>query len=227
MKNSFILFFLIFSILSCNQKSKKQALLRQKQTQDSIQIIEKERIAAELNRNQLRLDSIIREEEKIAISDINFGITETEFKEKKSFFLKECNTNYRYSLGEFGFSDIYGSFYDNKLYEIILKGDKVRYDEYDRIMSDQYKFLMSILKQKYNEPVDETGLPKWNDVNKGNMENCASWKFGKKRIYVYLRCEGVEYSLYLIIDRIDISLKASEERERKEAESNIKGVDLL
>ncbi|WP_347840485.1 hypothetical protein [uncultured Draconibacterium sp.] len=223
--------FLIFTILftGCNSQTKKKEDLRQQQIQDSIQFANKQAEEVKVKEEQAKRDSIYRVEEKIAIANINFEISKKEFDKQKSQYLKRLDSSPypSYHIGQYGFSDIYGSFYDNKLYYVSLWGKNIKYDDYDSRMQNQYNSLMSVLKEKYGEPNSEEGLPKWNELNKGDIASCSSWELGNKDIDVIVRCNGVEYNLLLNINRTDIAEQEYQARKKQEAESSKTAADLL
>lgn len=171
--------------------------------------------------------SIIREQEKIAIGNIKFGITKTEYNRQKTIFLNKCGKPGYYKIGEYVFDDMKGLFHNGKLYWVYLIGDPIKYDDYDLLMPSQYESLISIMRKKYKAPERIQGLPKWNHLNKSDIIHCAEWEIGGKDIDILIRCNGVDYSLSVIIDRTDISRKISEEKEARKNESNDKGADLL
>lgn len=214
---------LTFLIGGCGISSKKQEQLRQQQIQDSIQVVNERFEEARLKAKQAKRDSINRIEEKIALSDINFLISESEFNWRKKSFLNKT----KHKLGEYKIARFDGLFDKNKLYWIQLKGEEILYDEYEYSMKKQYQSLMNILRQKYQNPTKVKALPKWNKMNKGDYENCASWEFGEKEIDVWISCSGANYTLDLVVQRRDISDKKQKENQKKKTESNKKAVDLL
>ncbi|WP_167613469.1 hypothetical protein [Maribellus sediminis] len=229
MKLSTLLLMITILFAGCGLQTKKQEQLRQQQFQDSIQLATKQAEESRLIAEQAKRDSINRVEEKIAIANINFEISKKEFNTQKSQYLKRLDSSPypSYHIGQYGFSDIYGSFYDNKLYYVSLWGNDIKYDDYDSRMQQQYNSLMSVLKEKYGEPKSEKGLPKWNELNKGDIASCSSWELGNKDIDVIVRCNGVEYNLLLNINRTDIAEQEYQARKKQEAESSKTGADLL
>lgn len=238
MKNtSFVILITLLIFNSCGISEQRKAEIqkqeREKHLKDSLELVKRKL----LERDKAIKDSIIAVEEKIAISSIYFGISEKEFKRKKNEFLNKCRlpkyefyknlTIIDYKIGEYGFNQIYGWFYKDSLYSIRLNGPIVNYDEYNRIMPDQYKALTDLLKQKYGEPAMSYGLPRWNEIEKGYFRRCDIWEIGTKKIEVQILCEGVNYYLNLEVFKPEIERKLQLEKEQKDKKSTEKGVDLL
>lgn len=108
MKNKCIISLLLILTISCSTKSRKQEEIRNSHKRDSLKLVyqqdsvQKAKLEIE---HQLIQDSIVKEEEKIAISDINFGITRSEYNIKEKAFLNsllDIEAN-RYKIGEFSF----------------------------------------------------------------------------------------------------------------------------
>lgn len=238
MKNLRIILILAFLLFQCcGMSDGKKAAEKQKEKEETIRdSIELDR-KTQLEKAKVLKDSITSSEQKIAIGGILFEITEKEFKNKKSAFLKKCElpeeefykgaTIFRYKLGEYGFSDLYGWFYKDSLYYIRLRGPVVEYDEYARIMSDQYKALMAILLRKYGEPSANNGLPEWTDLNKGYIKRCAIWEIGSKKIEIQISCEGVNYFLNLEVFKPSVELTIQREQDEKEKNSTKRALDIL
>lgn len=229
MKLSAILLILTILLAGCSSQTNKKEHLRQQQIQDSIQFANKQAEDARVKAEQAKRDSINRIEEKIAISNIKFEISQKEFNKQKSQYLKKLDSSSypSYHIGQYGFSDIYGRFYDNKLYYVALWGNDIKYDDYDTRMQHQYNSLVSVLKEKYGKPKSEKGLPQWNELNKGDIASCSSWELGNKDIDIIVRCNGVEYNLLLNIKRTDIAEQEYQARKKQEAESSKTATDLL
>lgn len=231
MKFSILSIIFMLLLVGCGVSTRKQEQekeqIKLQHYQDSIQLEYQKVNEALLRAKQAKKDSINRIEEKIAISNINFKISQTEFNRLKSAFLRKCKSSSRYKLGEFNFKSMTGSFYENKLHSTVLFGSKVSYDNFDRTILKQYSSLAYILTEKYGYPKEKKVLPKWNEMNKGDSEICASWEFGKKEINVVVYCSGSDYAIWLWSRRKDLSDKADTQRKDKEIESNKKGVDLL
>lgn len=234
---SFLFLISILILHSCGMSEQKKAAIqkqeKEKAVRDSLELVKKK----QLEREKAIKDSITAVEQNIAIGSILFDISEKEFNRKKNEFLKKCKlpdfefykrlTIFTYKIGEYGFSQLYGWFHNDSLYSILFKGPIVEYDEYDRVMPDQYQALTDLLKQKYGEPTTSYGLPQWTDLEKGYFRRCDIWEIGTKKIEVQVSCEGVKYYLNLEVFKPEIERRIQQEKERKEKESTEKGVDLL
>jgi hypothetical protein len=136
----------VFAFISDEDKSKIEEQVYKSVFSDDYKTVQVEKV---------RKDSLISIEQDIAIGEIRFDITVNEFKEKKDAFLKKCKlpeyeyykglTFFTYKIGEYGFRDMSGWFHNEKLYDIKIHGPEVKYDEYNRVMPDQYNALVNIL----------------------------------------------------------------------------------
>lgn len=238
MKNTSILILAIALVMvGCgNNEQKKTETQRQEQekaTRDSLELIQR----IQLEREKEVKDSITLVDQDVAIGTITFNIPEKEFNKRKIEFLRKCKlpdyefykglTIFRYKIGEYGFSDLYGWFHNDSLYNIRLRGPIVGYDEYDRVMPDQYRALTNLFTEKYGEPSVSHGLPKWNVLDKGYFRRCDIWEIGNKKIEVRIACEGVKYYLNLEVFKPDVEKRIELEKELKEKESTKKAVDIL
>ena len=113
------------------------------------------------------------------------------------------------------------------MYYIRLRGPVIEYDEYERIMPDQYRALMNILQGKYGEPSTNNGLPEWTELNKGYIRRCAIWEIGDKKVEVQISCEGVHYFLNLEVFKPSVERIIQNEKDEKEKKSTKKAIDIL
>lgn len=223
----------VFLLQSCGQNEQRLKQAREKAVKDSIAYINDIKI----KREQAIKDSITSIEQDKAIGEILFGIPEKEFKKQKEKFINKCQLpKYEFyksltiiynKLGEYGFNSIYGWFHNDSLYSVELTGCSIEYDEYDRVMPDQYDALMSVLKNKYGEPTFNHGLPKWTSLEKGYFRRCAIWEIGNKTIEARVSCEGVRYTLNMAIFKPKIEERIRTEKQEKEKQSAKKATDLL
>jgi len=234
---SFIILVTILIIQSCGISEQKKAAMqkheKEKATRDSLELVWE----IQQEKEKAIKDSITTVEQNIAIGTILFNITEKEFNKKKKEFKKKCKlpeyefykglTIFTYKIGEYGFSDLYGWFYNDSLYKIRVRGPVVDYNDYDRVMPDQYKALTNLLKEKYGVPSTNYGLPEWTDLDKGYFRRCDIWVIGTKKIEVRISCKGVHYFLNLDIFKPEVEKRIQLEKEMKEKESTKKAVDIL
>lgn len=140
MRNTFIVPILLFLMIGCNTKSKKQ---------DSI---EKTKLEIE---QQLIQDSIYKADENIVISDIEFGISESEYNIKSKIFieaLKDSGSNYP-KLGKLNF-ELLPRFTEDSLYSLAFRFWSPHGFNKSNItlINEEYTALVNILKIKYSEP---------------------------------------------------------------------------
>lgn len=203
MKNTFIISLLLILTIGCTSKSRKQEEIRNSHKRDSLKLVYQQdslqKAKFEIEK-QLIQDSIIKEEEKIAISDIRFGINQKEFKIKEKIFLKTLydNESKHTQIGEFQF-DLFPCFTEgDSLFSLCLKESNKIYK------SEGYQSLVAIFSAKYSEPDVHNGLPNWNEKNHelvwnyqniddklcGNFtsgaryKECDVWIIGNKRIEI-------------------------------------------
>ncbi|TJY38204.1 hypothetical protein [Pontimicrobium aquaticum] len=175
--NRFILAILIILIYSCGDNRNNNSYKQQgKEKFDSV------RLAAENSR-----DSIIKIEEKIAVGNINFGISKAEYVLEKEKFLNSTNGK----LGTFKFS-MRPDFYDENrgLRHLRLYGQIRNYNYFKNYMLDDFSSLKSILIKKYGIPTDTfiyNQLP--------NIE----WKIGNKSIRLNIVEDDYNFKYRLLL----------------------------
>jgi hypothetical protein len=150
--------------------------------------------------NVQQIDSVTKREQDKAIGDINFFISEKQFNKEKDSFLKKCKlpkyefyknaTIIDYKIGGYGFNSLDGWFYKDSLYSVEMTGCIISYNDYDRIMPDQYNALFDVLKLKYGNPKTEISLPSWSSIDKGYFKSCAIWNIGDKKIEARIVSSG-------------------------------------
>lgn len=219
MKNTCIISLLLFLTIGCSIKSRKQVEIKNLHINDSLKLvyqqdsIQKAKLEIEL---QLIQDSIIKEEEKIAISDIRFGISRSEYNIKEKEFLKSFlnKENNRHRIGNFAFDIIPCFTENNSLYRVCLQGNTHRTN--GPHFQWEYESLYKVFSGKYSEPKIHNGLPKWNQKDhelvwehqksdyikpcgindlRSRYYECDIWDIGNKRIEIRLYFTG-KYSYY-------------------------------
>lgn len=231
-----ITIFLIFIFLSCRNEKKDSSVFDQKKEKAikySFDLINKKKI----DREREIKDSIINIEQNIAIGNINFRITKKEFEKEKKIFLEKCkipeSEYYKnsplasYKIGGYSFDRLSGWHHNDNLYDIRLTGPIVKYDDYNRIMPDQYKSLVKILTKKYGKPQREYGLPEWTTLEKGYYKSASIWFIGQKRVEVRISCEGVNYFLNLEVFKPAVKRQIREEKKKKENKATQDALEIL
>jgi hypothetical protein len=213
MKNTFIISLLLILAIGCSTNSRKQEEIKNLHIKDSLKLVYQQdsiRKAKLEIEQQIIQDSIIKEEEKIAISNINFGINKYDYKTKEKIFLESLyNREHNdHQIGNFRFKMIPCFSNNNSLYRICLKGEKM-YSYYLNVR-DGYESLYSVLCAKYSEPDIHYGLPNWNESNhelvwehqindyipcgfnaiRNLYYECDIWDIGNKRIEIRLYFDG-------------------------------------
>jgi hypothetical protein len=218
----FILIFILNFFQSCDSKEKKQTPLKSflkeiRAMKDSLELIEKNEYNLKLTKKK-ESDSINKIEEKVALGNINFGISKKEYLIKEKEFKKITDRR----LGEFKFSmkeayDENGGLRYIKLYDLL----GVHYDYYQRDMLKQFISLKEILFEKYGEPIFQNEFPNWIDFEKNEIKNIFYWEIGNKRIWVDIENNNITkyvLSITLAYSSPERLNKIIKEKERKEKE---------
>lgn len=180
---------------------------------------------------EARRDSLNVIEEKIAIGNINFGISEKEFEKQKAIFEKKCQYDPEFTsfkrIGDYDFYGVGGLFRNDSLYSLTLEGKLVAYGDYDHTMPSQHTALFRLLSDKYGGNSSFYGLPSWTSIEKHTGRRTAIWEVGQKKIEIVVYNQGLYYRLNteVFIPKIENEIKAEGEREK--SESIKKGTELL
>ena len=181
---------------------------------------------------------LIKKEGTKAIGNINFFISEDEFKKQKEIFLKQLrdtvfitqnqsNGGYKSikcKLGEYYIKDIKGDFFNDSLYSITIYGDGYSNHSYPQLMPGQYKSLLSILTEKYGKPDENIELP-YQPSTSIIGDILAKWNLGFKNLNIFLgysyESNGDNYhvNFYYYVPEIR-DRKEKIEKELKEEQSN-------
>lgn len=183
---------------------------------------------------EIRLDSINKQEELKVLGSITFGMSRDEFERSKDEFIEKCKTYYGEEkiyigkkIGNYTFYSIDGYFYKEKLNYVKISGMPIGYRVYDNNMRIEFDGLFNVLKNKYGNPNGNKGFPDWHTIS-DNGHGSAYWLIGDKRILmVIVPVQNDRYSLELIIDQISITKLIEGNEERKTTEAVKKGVDLF
>lgn len=188
----------------------------------------------EKTKDEIRLDSIKKQEEMIVLGSMRFGMNLLEFQNSKVDFIEKCkdyhDNNKEYydlKIGDYTFRDIDGYFYKEKLYYVIIRGKSIGYKVYDNNMKIEYDGLFNILKNKYGYPTDNLGFPSWASISDGERSGTSVWLMGDKTIIMSMECKDNSYTLNLIIHQPSISQLIGEEEDVKKQNAIKKGVDVL
>lgn len=217
-----VLIFIINFIQSCDSKEKKNTPLKSllkniRAMKDSLELIDKNEYNLKLIKKK-ESDSINKIEEKVALGNINFGISKKEYLIKEKEFKKITDRR----LGEFKFSmkeayDENGGLRYIKLYDAL----GVNYDYYQRDMLKQFTSLKEILFEKYGEPIFQDEFPNWIDFERNEIKNIFYWEIGNKTIWVDIKntySNRFELSIILAYSTPERLNKIIKEKERKEKE---------
>lgn len=217
------------ALLSCGESGQ--------QPQNNIQDTAMQATLKKQEQEKLQKDSITMVEQDKAIGDILFYISEKQFNKDRDIFIKKCKLpKYEFyqnaaiidhKIGGYGFNSLAGWFYQDSLYGVELRGCIIDYDEYDRVMPDQYNALIALLKSKYGEPNTDNGLPTWTSIDKGYFRRCAVWEIGDKKIEARMSCNGTTYTLNLASFKPAVEEKVRQEEENKSKDETEKGAKVL
>lgn len=235
-KNILIICVALFIFQGCNfiEQRRKEKELENK--------ILHEKIIEEIKR-----DSFLVSEEKKAIGEIMFNISEIEFNEKQDSFLNKCfkgrrdyyytDASYKleedyYNLGSYGFKYITPAFNNDSLFWIYLLGKTINYDEYDKIMEREFNALVDILTAKYGNPILNYGLLSKSSIDKDSHELLCTWKIGreyleKKQVDIVIHRNNQTFSLDLSIFLIEQKENSIREYLEKKKKSDEKDAEIL
>ena len=160
-----------------------------------------------INRAKAAKDSLINIEQKIAISNINFGINEKEFNRERDSFYKKTRvvdwvsentgkTFYKNVIGNYEFqsiSGVEGEFFQGKLYSVLIKGDYIRIEDYDSEVSNQLSAIYKVFENKYGEPTEVKPIPAIYETNDNYMYMVRKWEIGNKVIKLFVHDQGTGY----------------------------------
>lgn len=197
--------------------------LKAKKVRDSLEIIRKDNF-------------IIADQNKV-IGDIVFGISFEEYKKMKQQFMdKTKNVDwvgsggykfYKQNIGDYKFNNIYGDFYNEKLYILDVEGDLIHYDKYDIEMPSQVKAIQLPYIEKYGEPNLNFDIPRWHTMDKGYTYLVSSWVIGTKKIELRIKPSGSYNRLIVRIFQPNVVEKIKQEEEIKKDEEVKKAKDIL
>ncbi|NEW83452.1 MAG: hypothetical protein GZ094_13945 [Mariniphaga sp.] len=226
----FVVAFILFQ--NCDQSETKKREIREIAVRDSFATIKQ----IESKKEQTRKDSIIHFEQGKVIGDIFFGIGQKEFDKKHDIFKEKCKAVifasgdykiYKYVIGDYKFSRIWGDYYNDKLYFVQIQGSQIHYENYKTEMKDQADAIYLVFKNKYGDANENKGIPEWHRTEKGYSYLVAYWIIGTKEIKLTVQNDGIYYYLNINISKPEISKQIADEKNTKEKESAAKATDLL
>ncbi len=234
MKYRFVILVLVSAFaISCNHTKKKSSnkLDQELLKQDSITLIslEKEQI------EQKKKDSIFLIEQNKVIGEILFGMTKIEVKQKIKKFRKESRRPdrflglpyYDYFIGEYEYFQITGFYDEEKLYELFIQGDLTDWENFDKDVPRQAKYISNVIEQKYGEPDLHYNIQQRYKLKKGYSYLISRWIVGKKTIEVRLKDNGTNYPINISIFLQKVRNKISIENAQKEKQSTEKSKDIF
>jgi len=171
--------------ISCTSKSSEQRNSNSKNSKSVM--IEKARLDSI---EKARIDSL----EQIAWGDIKFGDSIKKVKQTKTF-RESYNVNDENSTIHSIFtlfpdniidelSEIRASFFSGKLYRIDLKSNKFDANYYNTEILDITNQFKKMISDKYGEPTNSVGFPRFIDMQSGNEIIAYMWKLGDKYIII-------------------------------------------
>ena len=139
----------------------------------------------------------------------------------------EGSTFYKYQIGDYEFTSMWGAYHNDKLYFVKIKSELIKYEEYDIKMKATFEAIYKIYLNKFGKPDEFTGIPAWNTTDKGYSYEVVNWTIGIKKVVFEVEDWGTYYSLNIIIYLPEISRQVNIENAEKEKESVQEGVELL
>lgn len=226
----------VIIFVSCTNFNKNK--VHEKMLQDSItnaQNIEIEKEKArkdsihkrELKLQKIRLsikkDSITRIEQIKVIGDIKFGMSKNQVVKRIKKFTKE-NTKFvqktykktsftvkEHLIGNYRFDYIDGSYYNGKLYELIIHGFPIDWEYFDIVIAKEIEAITNIIKLKYGKPDSHSDIkPRYKyDDNYSYLIN--SWTIGTKEIEIRIVANKTTYNVRVVINQPEIEIKIEQE----------------
>ncbi|WP_034058501.1 hypothetical protein [Lacinutrix jangbogonensis] len=171
-------------------------------------------IVKEFTKNESKIDSLIQSQQKIAVGNINFGITEKKYKKEEKIFLEKTKGK----LGYFKFR-MRPDFYDDErgLRHLRLYGETRDYNYFYKSGIDNYNSLRNIIIKKYGKPT--------NNSEYDNLPR-TEWIIGNKKINLSIIEIDYEYTMQLYF-KYETELEKNKlekgiyEREKKSIEEAI------
>lgn len=125
----------------------------------------------------------VESEEKIALDNINFGISREQYSEEIKVFMEnrmDSTDSSRYSLDGYMFEYVAPKFHDDQLYELNVEGRP--FGSYQTAYS-QYLEIKSLLVDKYGSPLQDYYFPS-QESNVRQM--LANWAVGNKEVQLWV-----------------------------------------
>ncbi|WP_028296131.1 hypothetical protein [Olivibacter sitiensis] len=159
----------------------------------------------------------VETEEKIALGNILFGISEAEYQTEIQNFMSNHLDNgdsTRFMIDGYMYESVDPKFHDGKLYSLTIEGRP--FGNYQTAFS-QYLEIKSHLVDKYGHPLQDYSFPSKN--SKGVSQMLANWAIGKKEVQLWGAVNpNFGRSDIRIYDRNAMSeVKKGEENAKKEA----------
>jgi hypothetical protein len=153
-------------------------------------------------KDSLSRTAIKKEDQHKVLGNIVFGISEQQFetdldKFKNTLEHNEFKTSF--VIGDYIFSDIEGSFDNNKLYKLTTSGDFIPYERYKEELLPQVEILKALIFKSYGKPHAGTGAPASQNTDKGYSYLAYSWNIGSKTIEIRVTNRDLYYSADLKI----------------------------
>lgn len=234
MKNKYLIIAIIGMLtLSCNQPNKKSNdKIDQKQIeQDSTTLLNIEK----KKREKKKRDSILIIEQNKVIGEIRFGMTKNEVNTMIKRFRKKNRRPDKFLgkpyyddfIGEYEYFQMTGFYDEGKLYELYIQGVLTDWEDFDRDVSRQTKYISNVIKQKYGEPDLHYDIEPRYKLNKGYSYLISRWIVGTKTIEVRLQDNGTNYPINVSIFLPEVRKKIENKKNQEEKESTEKAKDVF
>ena len=179
--------------------------------------------------------AVSEEEQLKAIGNINFFISEKDFKAEKEIFLKsvhnpksdeEFSSAQEYCLGDYEFLRLDGDFDNDSLFFVSLVG-LLFSDKYTPMFGNQYRNLLELLTAKYGRPLVHAKLPSEAQMISSKDVILAWWQLGAKNIVIHGYYENGTYLVNLESFRKDIVDKRARKRSVEHIKSTVQDLDKI
>lgn len=211
------LIIILFIIIACDSERRNSYQSIQHE-QDSIAQLKKDSAEKFYNKEQNKI-----------IGDIEFGITEKQFKKLSEQFDAKNYDNelIKHKIGDYYYSTIQGYYYNNKLHEVDIMGSYIDYNDYNTVLINQVSLLKDIISKKYGPNSYGQGLIAGYSIEKDQSRLVYGWSVGTKDIHIRIANRGLYYSVDLEIFQPKIREIINKEFDKKKDSTSSKASEVL
>jgi len=155
------------------------------------------------------------------IGEIKFGMPEKDAKkaiekfEKQSERIIDKNDGFAKNfIGNFGYITIYPQFHNKKLYQIMIRGNFIKWEDYKTKLPEELSNIKTVLQNSLGDPMKINSIPDFSETERGKSYLVYGWLLGNKKVTVYIESENSDYYISVYISRTDIESIVEEDNQR-------------